>query len=321
VHCTKCDADIGQSASCPVCGEAVALVPVDMRRPRAITVIAVVHIGAALLLGFGTFVAAQLLNNEMSHDTIDVPYFQALTAGLAILTIVHLAAAVGLFLMRRWGRVLQIILSIPGLLLIPIGTIVHAMILYFLTRPGTALLFSGKKEDELTPAERDAVANPRRIKLGRSVSATVMLVAGLTLVTLIVLAIAIPGMMSSPSLSARKRTMADIRSIATAVEAYQVDYDQYPPAKTFDELSRMISPTYIRQVPAEDAWGHKWWYSCWSTKGAATCDSYGIASAGKDGKFERSSISSYTPDDKTQSSDCDIVYSNGSFIRSPTGFK
>ena len=48
----------------------------------------------------------------------------------------HAMTAIGLFLLKGFGRICQMIQSGVGLLAIPLGTIVSALILYYLTRPG-----------------------------------------------------------------------------------------------------------------------------------------------------------------------------------------
>ncbi len=46
-----------------------------------------------------------------------------------------------------------------------------------------------------------------------------------------------------------KRFMADTRSIANAVEEYQISYGHYPAAMTLDELRGSISPEFMRKLP------------------------------------------------------------------------
>ncbi len=46
-----------------------------------------------------------------------------------------------------------------------------------------------------------------------------------------------------------KRFMADTRSIANAVEEYQIRYGQYPAAMTLEELRGSIEPEFMRKAP------------------------------------------------------------------------
>ena len=77
----------------------------------------------------------------------------------------HALTATGLFLLKEFGRVCQMIQSGLGLLAIPFGTIVSALILYYLTRPGVVLLFSGRPPAAMTPDERALVV--ARLEPGR----------------------------------------------------------------------------------------------------------------------------------------------------------
>ena len=54
-----------------------------------------------------------------------------------------------------------------------------------------------------------------------------------------------------------RQTMADLRSIATAVESYSVDHDRYPvaPEGPVSQLVAVLEPTYIGRIPPTDAWG------------------------------------------------------------------
>jgi hypothetical protein len=112
------------------------------------------------------------------------------------------------------------------------------------------------------------------------------------------------------------KTMADIRSLATAVESYAVDHNEYPPA---EGLRGFLEPNYIKTTPALDGWGNQFRYY-------ATADhtSYLIVSAGADGAFEMdtSEAAKAQPDrfaGETPDSAADIVYGNGKFLKWPKG--
>lgn len=132
----------------------------------------------------------------------------------------------------------------------------------------------------------------------------------------ILAAIAIPNFLTAMQRSKQKRSMADIRSIATAAEAYATDHNRYPPP---NELQSSLVPTYIKSMPQVDGWGHAFRYDCWDTQ--VQCDTYGVGSAAKDGQWQHESLRDYGPDTGTTNFDCDIIFSNGSFLQYPEGIQ
>ncbi len=72
----------------------------------------------------------------------------------------------------------------------------------------------------------------------------------------IIAAMAIPNLLNAINRARQKRTMADIRSIGTALEAYSVDYQFYPRvnAGTVADLVTYVQPTFIRVLPRIDGW-------------------------------------------------------------------
>ena len=135
----------------------------------------------------------------------------------------------------------------------------------------------------------------------------------------IIAAIAIPNLLNAIDRGKQKRTMADIRSIGTATEAYAVDVNFYPQNVTTltevdgtgnTNLGKWITPTFIKAIPGQDGWGGDIRYES-DTNGSE----YTVISYGKDGV--RSTASS----GKTLDFDCDIVYQVGGFIAWPEGIQ
>jgi type II secretion system protein G len=144
---------------------------------------------------------------------------------------------------------------------------------------------------------------------------------GFTIVELLVVvaiigilaAIAIGNYLNAIARARQKRTMSDIRTIATAWEQRNAEKGSYAPgftyptvAVTWDDLSLALTPTFIKTVPKTDGWGRPLEF-------AYEGRMYAIRSAGRDGLYEGTDYE-LAP---TDSPDCDIVYSNGNFVTWP----
>ena len=139
----------------------------------------------------------------------------------------------------------------------------------------------------------------------------------------IIAAIAIANYLNAAQRTRQKRTMADIRSIGVAWESRAVDTKQYNGAGftmpsnaiTYADLTTLLAPTYMRNIPSADGWGHPLQFTLDQAIGSRAAADYAIRSPGRDGVF---SGDTYT-NGPTTSFDCDIVYSGGTFIVWPEG--
>jgi type II secretory pathway pseudopilin PulG len=166
-------------------------------------------------------------------------------------------------------------------------------------------------------APRGTIAPPRPSSGSKTAMIVVIVIVGgffFIAILGILAAIAIPNFITAKQRAMQKRTMADIRSIATACEAYATDTNHYPEAASIEELRSKLAPTYIRDLPAKDAWTRDFRYQAWSRE--KELDSYGIGSAGKDGSFEHENLQEYSSGGAS-GFDCDIVYANGEFVQYP----
>jgi general secretion pathway protein G len=128
----------------------------------------------------------------------------------------------------------------------------------------------------------------------------------------IIAAIAIPNLLNAIDRGKQKRTMADIRSIGTSVEAYAVDNNFYPTAANVGALEGVIEPIYIKNLPESDGWANAMVYAPGSTPGQG----YTVRSPGKDGAAEGSPAG-----DATGDFDCDILFVDGQFVQWPEGMQ
>ena len=126
----------------------------------------------------------------------------------------------------------------------------------------------------------------------------------------IIAAIAIPNLLNAINRGRQKRTMSDMRTIATAIEAYAVDNSFYPRNQTaVAGLAAFLQPTYIKVMPAVDGWRNGFLVTT-ETMGA----NYTFVSTGRD-----AAVNGCTIGQSTQDFDCDICYSSGTFVQWPEG--
>jgi general secretion pathway protein G len=151
---------------------------------------------------------------------------------------------------------------------------------------------------------------------------------GFTLIELLIViaiigilaAIAVPNLLNAVQRARQKRTMTDMRALATAVEAYHVDNSMYPTAAcasglytdagiTLDSTSfATIAPTYISVAPLRDGWGNYLVYNVNNGNSRYNILSYG-----------RNAVSDGIVCGTTTDFNDDILFTNGSFIQWPEG--
>ena len=123
----------------------------------------------------------------------------------------------------------------------------------------------------------------------------------------IIAAIAIPNLLNAIDRGKQKRTMADLRSLGTAVESYSIDNSYYPVAATMNALETSVEPIYIRTAPETDGSGHTFIVS------AATGE-YTLCSGGKDGGNCTNDAGA-----AVQNFNDSITFANGQFVQWPEG--
>ena len=125
----------------------------------------------------------------------------------------------------------------------------------------------------------------------------------------IISAIALPNLLNAIDKSKQKKSMSDLRTIGTAIEAYATDTASYPQnMANWAALKPIIDPYFIKMPPDADGWSN-----VWDASTTANGSDYSLASYGKDGL-----LGSRTGG-QTSDFNCDIVFSQGQFFQWPEG--
>lgn len=152
------------------------------------------------------------------------------------------------------------------------------------------------------------------------------LIEMLIVVTIIglILAIGIPNLLNAVQRAKQKRTLGDMRGIATAAEVYSIDFNAYPPSAAFTtevlygglaypttsvgiNFVNYVSPTYLKVIPLVDGWSS--WFLYTSSR-----QDYAIVSCGKDGVAAQPLRTG-----PTTNFNVDLVFSDGQLTVYPEG--
>jgi type II secretion system protein G len=131
----------------------------------------------------------------------------------------------------------------------------------------------------------------------------------------IIAAIAIPNLLNAINRARQKRSMSDMRTIGTAVEAYAVDWSFYPTvaeSNVSTTLAPIIAPVYVKKAPEADGWRFPF-------NALSESRFYTIGSAARDSTWEGTLDTTTYSRAPTTDMDCDIIYSNGTFMSYPEG--
>ncbi len=146
--------------------------------------------------------------------------------------------------------------------------------------------------------------------------------AGFTLIELLIVvaiigviaAIAIPNLLSAVQRGKQRNTMGNMRTIATALDAYVVDNDNYPNySGTASLLISSLESTYLKNVPTTDGWGNNLIYA--KLDPATDGSEYILWSLGQGGIDDGNN----GDDGPTTSFEADIVIFDGAFTQWPEG--
>jgi general secretion pathway protein G len=127
----------------------------------------------------------------------------------------------------------------------------------------------------------------------------------------IIAAIAIPNLLNAIHRGRQKRSMADMRTIATAIGTYATDMNYYPRNMgSLTDFQVHLVPVYLRRMPDTDGWG-----TTYNATTDTAGDHYTIVSWGKNKTDD-----GFTGGE-TQAFDCDIYHQDGMFVQWPEGIQ
>ena len=118
----------------------------------------------------------------------------------------------------------------------------------------------------------------------------------------IIVMVAVPLFYDAVQRGKQKSTMHNMRTIATGLEAYMVDYNLYP------NNIITVEPVYVSVTPRRDGWGRNWVYDTFTGS-----QSYSLSSGGRDGGGH-ATVSGITSD-----FDDSITIVDGRFYSYPAG--
>ncbi len=128
----------------------------------------------------------------------------------------------------------------------------------------------------------------------------------------IIAAIAIPNLLNAIHRGRQKRSMADMRTIGTAIGTYATDMNYYPRGMAgLGDFGTYLTPVYLRRMPAKDGWG-----TIYYAYTDAAGDHYTIESYAKDKIRDDCQLGV-----ETTMFDSDICLGDGMFIQWPEGIQ
>ena len=224
MFCHGCGTAIAPGgAFCNNCGaravssNVAGVVAPALRRTGILTLLAVLQfVGGALWLLVG---GIALIVSAVGPPTSQDPLTLVGSAVLLVLAAYQIVCGIGLWRLRRYGRMMQIALSFVGLLAFPVGTLISIAILVYLFKPGIKLLYSGRSAEEMSPQEWTEIA---AVASGGAIA--VLLIAGAVILVVAVIgimaAIAVPGLLRARMSGNEAAAIGSLRAINSAEASY-----------------------------------------------------------------------------------------------------
>jgi len=198
---------------------AIEYAPVEIRRPGLLTTIAVLDFlcGGLMLLGAGSALLGALAAGSRSGDKEALAGLLGMVFVYGGLGLLQVAAGIGVWRLRSWGRVLQII---ANCLCMPCGLLVGIPSLIYMLRPGVRILCSGRSAEELSDSEAADVAKVLQGGGASTVLVVIVAVLGVVAVIGIIAAIAIPSLLAARLAANEAAAKANLRAFVSAEAAY-----------------------------------------------------------------------------------------------------
>jgi hypothetical protein len=265
------------------------------QRPMPVTILAVLH----LVLG-GLSILLALLVVLTGGGGIG-PLFVIVFGGAGV---GHIVVGRDLWSLKPAGRTGALIFAGIWMLGIPFGTILGILIMVYLTRGASRVLFSGRQPEDLT-AEDLALLHRAAAEGSTAGVVSVIVVAAMLLVAVpvtgIIAAIAVPNFINAVNIGRCKRAAADLRTMAEAVENFRTINGELPAGVT-DMVSFQERVSGDPNTPLMDPWNQPYGVEI-------TPSSYRIWSYARDGVPG--------PDPPDGSFNVDIVIEDGVLVGGP----
>jgi type II secretory pathway pseudopilin PulG len=237
--CPRCGTSVPSYVSyCPQCRARVggpAVMAVSMERPAPVTVLAVLQfIGGAACLLLAAVLAVVVFGGRAQAD--EIAFGSGFLVGLLGMAAFQIVCGIGLWRLRSYGRIMQLISAGIGLLGIPVGTLISIVILVYLLKPGIKLLFSDRDAATFTPDEAAAV---QKVTSGGSGTVIVVVALGLFLVFVvgIIAAIALPGLLRARIAGNEASAIGALLAISSAETSYSASNGGY-----YDSQACLVKP-------------------------------------------------------------------------------
>lgn len=123
----------------------------ELKMKKHVTVVAAIQVGFALLGLIGAlaiFLALNFARTQVNGDEVASTVLRVLSASLPLMigfiSTLGLIGGIGLFGYNAWARYIVIVISVIGLLNIPIGTLKGVYFLWVLLQNDTVKLFENR---------------------------------------------------------------------------------------------------------------------------------------------------------------------------------